>query len=411
MTRSTAAAPAAPTVRRSSEPADVRRLRPRSSSAMPDFSGLRVAVVHDWLVTYAGSERVLEQVLRLFPQAVVFTLLDFLPEEDRAWLEGHEIRTSFMQRIPFAGRVYRSLLPIMPLAVEQLDVSAFDLVISSSHAVAKGIITGPDQLHVCYCHSPIRYAWDLQHQYLRESNLHRGARSWPARWLLHRIRMWDARTANGVDAFIANSQFVARRLEKVYRRTSTVIHPPVNSSAFTPGPAKEDYFLAGSRMVPYKRMPLIVEAFARMPDRRLVVIGDGPDMDRVRDLAGDNVEVLGYQGSARLREYMQRARAFVFAAQEDFGIMPVEAQACGTPVIAYGSGGAAETVRDGVTGIHFHEQTVEAIVDAVHRFEEQSFRAETLRAHAETFSQENFRRNIATFVGDLAVARGLLRSG
>lgn len=373
----------------------------------PDFSALRVAIVHDWLITYAGSERVLEQLLALFPHAVMFTLMDFLSEKERGFLDGHEVRTSFLQHFPFARTRYRRLLPLMPLAVEQLDVSGFDLVISSSHAVAKGVITGPDQLHLCYCHSPIRYAWDLQHQYLRESKLTSGPKSWLARWLLHRIRMWDSRTANGVDEFVANSDFVARRLNKVYRRPATVIHPPVDSETFTVRSQKEDFYLAASRMVPYKRVPLIVEAFAKMPDKRLVVIGDGPELPRVQELATANVSVLGYRETDELRDHMQRAKAFVFAAQEDFGIMPVEAQACGTPVVAYSSGGAAETVVDGKTGIHFHEQTADAIVQAVQRLDEAELCPLRIRANAERFSAQRFRTRIADFVSELARRRSL----
>lgn len=408
---STSTAPRLPVA---SEPSDSVRLRPGprayedTASAGPDFGDLKVAVVHDWLVTYAGSERVLEQLLVLFPHAVVFTLIDFLSGEEREFLDGHEVRTSFLQSVPFAKRTYRRLLPLMPLAIEQLDVSGFDLVISSSHAVAKGVITGPDQMHICYCHSPIRYAWDLQHEYLKQSKLIRGPKSWLARWLLHRIRMWDTRTANGVDEFLANSEFVARRLEKAYRRSSTVIHPPVDAVTFSVGAKKEDFYLAASRMVPYKRMPLIVEAFSTMPDKRLVVIGDGPELQRVQQTAGSNVSVLGYQSTDELRDYMQRAQAFVFAAQEDFGIMPVEAQACGTPVIAYGSGGAAETVMDGITGIHFDEQSVEAITDAVRRFEETSFCANEVRENAERFSAHHFRDSVAEFVRERMSRRASL---
>ncbi len=362
------------------------------------FQGLRVAIVHDWIITYAGSERVLEQLLAVFPDAVVFTLLDFLTGEERAFLEGREVRTSFLQKIPRAEKIYRRLLPLMPLAVEQLDLSGFDLVISSSHAVAKGVITGPDQTHICYCHSPIRYAWDLQHEYLREADMVTGPKSWLARWLLHRIRLWDVRTANGVDHFVANSAFVARRLQKVYRRSATVIHPPVDSETFAFEPEKDEYYLTASRMVPYKRVPLVVRAFSHMLNRRLVVIGDGPELERVKEEAGPNVTVLGYQDTERLRAYMQKARGFVFAAQEDFGIMPVEAQACGTPVIAYGNGGASETVIDGLTGVHFSEQSEAAIVDAIERFEDLEFRPEAVRDHAKRFGVKRFREQIAALV-------------
>ena len=367
--------------------------------------GLKIAIVHDWLVTYAGSERVLEQLLLLFPQADLFAVVDFLSPQDRTFLQGRKVSTTFIQGLPMARKHYRSYLPLMPLAIEQLDMSGYDLVISSSHAVAKGVITGPEQLHVSYVHSPVRYAWDLQHQYLRESGLSRGARSWIARSILHYIRSWDIRTAVGVDAFIANSQFVARRIEKTYRRDSTVIYPPVDIGVQAYSPQKEEYYLAASRMVPYKRMPLIIEAFNQMPDKKLVVVGDGPDFGRAKAIAKSNVELLGYQSTPVLRDLMQRARAFVFAAEEDFGIAPVEAQACGTPVIAYGRGGATETVLglgscECPTGIFFPHQTFESIKQAVEKFEENQnyFSPSHCRHNAQRFSPQRFQSEMSAFI-------------
>jgi glycosyltransferase involved in cell wall biosynthesis len=367
---------------------------------------VRLAIVHDWLVTYAGAERVLEQMLAVYPDADLYTMVDSLADEERFFIGGRKPRTSFIQHLPGARRRYRSYLPLMPLAVEQFDLSAYDLVISSSYAVAKGVLTGPDQLHLCLCYSPIRYAWDLQHQYLRESGLERGIRSWLARYLLHRIRTWDALTANRVDGFIAISDFIARRIRKVYRREAEVIYPPVDTDAFDIGREKEDYFVTASRMVPYKRMDLVVEAFSQMPDRRLVVIGDGPEAAKVRSKAGSNVQLLGQQPLSVLRENLQRARGFVFAAEEDFGIAPLEAQACGTPVIAFGKGGVCETIRDledsNPTGVFFGEQTVAAIVEAVHRFDRESQRISpaACRANALRFSIARFRREFHGYVED-----------
>jgi len=366
----------------------------------------RIAIVHDWLTTYAGAERVLEQLLRLYPQADLFAVCDFVPEGDRHFLQGRTPITSFIQKLPGARKRYRSYLPLMPLAIEQLNVSGYDIVISSSHAVAKGVLTGPDQLHVSYVHTPIRYAWDLQHQYLRESGLDHGLKGWLARLLLHRIRQWDTRTSNSVDVFVANSQFIGRRIWKVYRRESDVVHPPVDVEAFTVGESKEDFYLTASRLVPYKRVDLIVEAFVKMPERRLVVIGDGPERVKIERLAAAhrNIELLGYQSSAVLVDHMRRARAFVFAAEEDFGITPVEAQACGTPVIAYGRGGALETVRGlnqgRPTGVFFGAQTIESIVKAVRRFieVEGSIRVTDCRANAEHFSAAHFRRTFGNLV-------------
>jgi glycosyltransferase involved in cell wall biosynthesis len=365
---------------------------------------MKVAFVHDWLVTYAGAERVLEQMLLCLPQADLFTLVDALPPAERGFLGERRVHTSFLQRLPGARAHHRRFLPLMPLAVEQLDLSAYDVVISSSHAVAKGVLTGPDQLHICMCYSPIRYAWDLQHQYLKESGLDSGLKSWLARWLLHKIRMWDVRTAHGVDHFVAISDFIARRIHKVYRRSSTVIFPPVDIGAFELTAEKQDFYLTASRLVPYKKIPLIIEAFNRMPDKKLVVIGGGPEEKRCRELAGPNVHFMGYQGAEVLRSQLQQAKAFVFAAEEDFGIIPVEAQACGTPVIAYGKGGALETIRgpehDAPTGVFFDEQTASAICDAVAAFEAQQGRISPVacRSNAERFSQDRFRQQFLAFL-------------
>lgn len=332
--------------------------------------------MHDWLVTFAGAEQVLAQILSLYPAADIFSVVDFLPQRDRQFLAGHRITTSLVQRLPAACTHYRSYLPLMPWAVERLDLSAYDLVISSSHAVAKGVVTGKTQRHVCYCHSPMRYAWDMREEYLREAGMSKGLRGQVARFLLERMRRWDLANSTGVDAFLANSAFIAERIKRSYGRTAVVVYPPVDTEYFTPSGAKEDFYLAASRMVPYKRMRLIVQAFTRMPLRRLVVIGDGPQYEAAKAVAGSNVEFLGYQRREVLREYLRRARALVFAAKEDFGILPVEAQACGTPVLAYGAGGALETVRgwgcagvDQPTGLFFAAQTEESIIAAVEQFE------------------------------------------
>lgn len=362
----------------------------------------RIAIVHEWLTTYAGSERVLEQILRLYPKADLFAVCDFLPDADRDFLGDRQIRTSFIQHLPGARKRYRGYLPLMPLAVEQMDLSDYDLVISNSHAVAKGVLSGPDQLHVSYVHTPIRYAWDLQHEYLRGAGLSRGLKSLLTRYFLHRIRLWDLRTANGVDEFVANSSYIARRIWKVYRREALVIHPPVDVDSFSVGHRRGDYFLTASRLVPYKRVDLVVEAFAAMPHKRLKVIGDGPDRAKIERLARGhaNIELLGYQPLETLREAMQHAKAFVFAAEEDFGIAPVEAQACGTPVIAFGRGGARESVIEGLSGLFFDQQSPESISAAVQRFEseEDRFDPALIRTQTERFSPEHFREAFASHV-------------
>jgi glycosyltransferase involved in cell wall biosynthesis len=366
----------------------------------------RVAIVHDWLVAYAGAEKVLEQIILCFPEADLFSVVDFMDE--RACLRGKTVTTSFIQKLPQAKKRYRAYLPLMPLAIEQLDVSGYDLVISSSHAVAKGVLTGPDQVHVSYVHSPIRYAWDLQHQYLEQSNLTAGVKSLLARMVLHYMRNWDIRTSNSVDHFVANSAFIARRIHKVYHRDSHVIFPPVDVEAFQLNEHKENFYLTASRMVPYKKIDLIVEAFAQMPERKLVVIGDGPEMRKIRDKAGPNVEIMGYQPFAVLHDRMRRAKAFVFAAEEDFGISVVEAQACGTPVIAYGKGGVLETVLDASherpTGLFFDTQSTGSIIEAVETFElgHSMFSAADCRANAERFSIAHFRDALRAHVQSVA---------
>ena len=358
----------------------------------------RIAIVHDWLPVYGGAERVLEQMLQVYPDADLFSLIDALDEKGRAFLNGKPVKTSFVQRLPGGKKYYRHFFPLMPLAIEQFDFSAYDMVISSSYAFAKGVITGPRQLHLCYCHSPIRYAWDLQTQYLKESKMARGVKSWIVRGLLHFIRMWDSRTAAGVDAFMANSRFIARRIEKVYRRDAQVVYPPVNVDRFETCHDKDQYYVTASRLVPYKRMELIVEAFNAMPDRKLILIGDGPELGNLQRLAGRNVQVLGWQPHDVLRKHMQRARGFVFAGEEDFGIIMLEAQACGTPVIAYGRGGALETVVDGHTGLFFDEQEVTSLTHAIDRFESRTWDPLECRRNAERFSAESFKNQFETFV-------------
>lgn len=365
---------------------------------------MKIAIVCDWLVTYAGAEKVLEQMLNAFPEADLFALVDFIEPEKRGFIKNKKVTTSFIQNLPKAKSKYRNYLPLMPLAIEQLDVTQYDVVISSSHCVAKGVITSPNQIHISYVHSPVRYAWDLQHQYLQEAGLSKGLKGWLARVILHYIRLWDYRTSNNVDYFIANSNFIAKRIWKCYRREADVIYPPVDVDAFELCDKKEDFYLTASRMVPYKKMDLIVEAFSKMPDKKLVVIGDGPDFAKIKAKAASNITLLGYQPFEALKEHMQRAKAFVFAAEEDFGITPVEAQACGTPIIAFGKGGALETViglkNENPTGVFFQEQTVASICDAVRVFEEKQniFKPASCRKNAERFATEEFVTEIKSFI-------------
>ena len=354
---------------------------------------MRIALVHDWLLSpIGGSERVLAQLHSLFSSPPIYTLL----WNAQAFLDTPfskaVVHRSFLERMPLIKKRWRYYLPLFPLAIEQFNLSKYDLVFSSSHCVAKGVITTPDQLHICYCHTPMRYAWDLSHDYLKAS-------SWPARLLMHYLRGWDVQSSSRVDHFIANSHFVKRRIRKTYGKEAHVIYPPVDTSLFQLKSEKEDFYLAASRLVPYKKIDLIVEAFAQMPQRKLIVIGDGPEMKKIRKLATPNIRIMGFLPSHLLREYLQNARALLFSAIEDFGILPVEAMSAGTPVLGLRRGGVAETVQDQSTGLFFEEQTVSAIRDVVERFEKiNSWNPQLIRAHALQFSTERFLREIRTFV-------------
>jgi glycosyltransferase involved in cell wall biosynthesis len=366
---------------------------------------MRIAIVHDWLDTWGGAELALAELLALFPAADLFTLVDFMPPADRARLGSRTIRTSFIQRLPFARTAFRRYLPLFPRAIESLDVSAYDLVVSSSHAVAKGVRTTPSQLHICYCYTPMRYAWDLRDQYLRQVGLDRGFTGRVVRRSLARLREWDRVASGRVDHFVAISNTIAERIRRCYDRDSTVIYPPVttptdNAEGAVRGPA----YVTVSRFVPYKRVDLVVEAFRLLPDRELVVIGDGPERARVEAAAGPNVKLLGRAPDTERDWWLTAARAFVFAAEEDFGIAPLEAQARGTPVIAYGRGGALEMIRgldaETPTGVLFPEQTAEAIAAGVRAYEANAHRitATACRENAARFSADRFRGEFAAFV-------------
>jgi glycosyltransferase involved in cell wall biosynthesis len=363
------------------------------------LSGLRVAVVHDWLPVFAGAERVLAEILGIVPQADVFTLVDFLEGKDRDFLKGHEVKTSFMQRLPWAKSMYRRYLPLAPLAIEQFDLRAYDLVVSSSYVVAKAVLTGPHQLHVSYVHTPVRFAWDQQFDYIDLLRKKGRVTRRVFQATLHYLRLFDTITATRPDRIVVNSNYVRARVRKYWGRDAEVIYPPVNVTvdsdlpAEAPEPGLDPYYVTVSRLVPYKRIDLIVDAFTGMPEKRLVVIGDGPERRALENRAGTNVTFMGYVEDPEVRRVTASARAFVFAAREDFGIAPVEAMAAGVPVIAYGVGGVVETVIDGETGIHFPEQTPASIEEAVATFENRGVRGDLvqLKEHASKFSAERFR--------------------
>lgn len=370
---------------------------------MRPLSGARIAIVFEWFQRFGGVERVVAEMREVFPDADLFALVHDPDALVGTPLEGVPVRTSFIQRLPRAKEKYRAYLPLMPLAVEQFDLRPYDLVLSSSHTVSKGVLTRADQLHVSYTHTPVRYAWDLYHDYLEDAGLTRGLKGAVARGVLHYLRLWDVAAANRVDVYLANSDYVARRIEKLYRRPAHKIYPPVEIGRFRHDAPRDDFFVTVSRLVPYKRMDLMVEAFTRLGEP-LVIIGDGPDLERLRRAAGPNVSLIGYQPDEAIVDHLQRARAFIFAANEDFGIAPVEAQAAGCPIIAYGKGGALETVigypTPGATGVFFEEQTSEALAEAVGLFEANAdmFSPASCRSNAERFGSERFRREFRATV-------------
>ena len=364
---------------------------------------MKLAIIQDWLTTYSGSERVIEQILQVYPDADLFCMFDVMSKDERSFLNGREVTTSFLQKLPFINSHYRHFLPLMPIAVEQFDLSAYDVVVSNCHATSKGVITSPEQLHISYIHTPIRYAWDMQNEYLKASRP--GAvTNILMRAILHYIRQWDMVASQRPDIIFANSGFIARRIRKIYRREARVLYPPVDTESFPFQGRKDDYYLTVSRLVPYKRVDLIMEAFHRMPDKKLVVIGDGPDRKKIQKMTASNIQWLGYQPVDVVRRHMQNARAFIFAAKEDFGITPLEAQACGTPVIGYKAGGLAETVKGledtHPTGVFFSEQTSRSIQEAVTLFETVSERIELqmCRKNAERFSNSRFKNEFCGYL-------------
>jgi glycosyltransferase involved in cell wall biosynthesis len=359
---------------------------------------LKVAIVHYWWLSNRGGEAVVGALAKLFPTADLFMHVcdEALVRETLGPGFRGRVVQSFVSRLPGARRHYQKYLPLMPLACEQFDLSAYDLVISSESGPAKGVITRPDALHICYCHSPMRYVWDLYHDYHRSAG--RWVRPWFP-WVAHYMRQWDQLSANRVDQFVANSAFVASRIRKYYRRDAQVVHPPVDVAAFTPDQPRGDHYLVLGQLVPYKRTDIAVQAFNEL-GLPLVVIGEGEQAARLRRLARGNVRLLGRQPFAVIRQHLQTCKALVFAGVEDFGIVPVEAMAAGAPVIAFGRGGALETVHDGITGCLFHEQTVNALKAAVARIESGALDIDPimLHAHAQRFDAARFRREMRAVI-------------
>jgi len=355
---------------------------------------MKIALVHDWYYVNGGAEKVVKAINDVFPECEHFALFDIMSDQDKLKiLNTTNVTTTFVQKLPFISKLHRKYLQLYPYAIEQLDLREFDIIISSSSSVAKGVLTNSNQVHICYCHSPMRYAWDLYHNYIEESGFNQITRMY-AKHVLHKLRLWDVMSSNRVDFFIANSNYISKRIKKVYRRDAKVIYPPVNTDYFSLDKnAARDYYFTASRMVSYKKIDLIVDAFVKN-GKKLVVAGDGPEFKKIKSIAKDNIVFLGHVSNEKLKQYLQNAKAFIFAAEEDFGIAPVEAQACGTPVIAYGKGGALETVIDNKTGVFYYQQNVESLQDAIKKFDNLTFDYSAIREHSLKFSTQNFKATI-----------------
>lgn len=358
----------------------------------------RIAIIHDWLVVSGGAEVVLKYLLQLFPQADIYTLVDRLPSANRDFLKGHMIYTSRLNKYDFVAKKYKYFMPLMPYLIEQFDLSKYDLVISSSHFVAKGVITHPDQLHVSYIYSPVRYAWDLYYEYNRIGALGRGLKNTFMKIWLHKLRIWDFVSAARPDYLIADSKFIAKRILKSWRRDSSVIYPPVEIEDAVFNDLKENYYVTLSRLVEYKRVDILVEAFNKMPDKKLIIIGDGRAKSSLEKIANKNVIFKGYLPKKEAMQIVSLAKAFLFMPKEDFGIVPLEAQACGTPVIAFGEGGALETVLDRKTGLFVKEQNAKSLEEAIVEFENIKIDTHECREFAQNFSPERFKAQISEFL-------------
>ncbi len=358
---------------------------------------MKVAIVHDWFKIEGGAENVVTSLLNIYPEAEIFALVDFFtPAQRQKILQGKSVKTTFIQKLPFAKKSFQNYLTLFPFAIERLDLRGYDLIISSSHAVAKGVLVGPEQLHICYSHTPMRYAWDMFFDYKEAHNI-TGIKEKILSYTLHRIRLWDVISSNRVDHFIANSNFVKKRIAKYYRREAETIFPPVDIARYQLICTKEDYYFTASRLVPYKKIKMIVEAFVKN-GKQLIVAGDGPEFKKIQEIATPNITLLGYVEDQKMLSLMQKAKAFIFAAYEDFGIMPVEAMSCGTPVIAYAKGGINDSVIDEKTGLFFQEQNPESLNQAIDKFSSISFDPEEISKHASKFSVTRFEKEIKNFI-------------
>lgn len=358
----------------------------------------KVAIVHDWLSVDGGAEVVLKYMLKTFPGADIYTILDTLPDEHREYLRNHKVFVSSLGKCRFLAKRYKYFMPFMPYLIEQFDLSEYDLVISSSHFVAKGVLTHPEQLHIGYIYSPVRYAWDLYHEYNRIGALGKGLRNSVMKLWLHKLRIWDFTSANRPDFLLADSKFIANRISKVWRRESSVIYPPVETQKAIYSEKKEEYYVTLSRLVEYKRIDIIVEAFNAMPNKKLIVIGEGRKRKSLEKIAKENIEFTGYLDKKEAMQIISKAKGFIFMPKEDFGIVPIEAQACGTPVIAYGAGGALETVQENSTGIFVKEQNAQSLQKSIKEFETMKFDPQVCKEFATKFSTNRFQKEFLDFI-------------
>ncbi|MCS7245960.1 MAG: glycosyltransferase [candidate division WOR-3 bacterium] len=357
---------------------------------------MKIALLHDWIIDIAGSEVVFKALCEIFKDADIWTIVYDKRSIEKLGINDRKVFHSLAQYLPFSKKLYRYYFFLYPIIVEQINLSKYDIIISSSHSYIKGVLKQSHQIHICYCHTPIRYSWDLYFQYMESINLFFRILS---AYFLHKIRIWDYISAQRIDYFIANSNFVANRIKKIYNKPAHVIYPPVEIEKFEVETKKEDFYITIGRMVPYKKIDVIVKAFSKLKDRKLIVIGSGPEMKKIKKLSNKNVEILGYQTQENLKNYLKKAKAFIFMAEEDFGILPVESQACGTPVIAYRKGGVIETIIENKTGIFFNSQDEESLIDGILRFEkiENNFDPYEIRKNAERFSKERFIKEFMEF--------------
>ncbi|KKR18928.1 MAG: Glycosyl transferase group 1 [Parcubacteria group bacterium GW2011_GWE2_39_37] len=359
---------------------------------------MKVALIHDHLAQDGGAERTLRVLTELFPDAPIYTLLYDKKNVEKNF-KGKHIEASIIQKLPWGVTHYRWYLLFMPIAVEFFDLSSYDLVISDASAFAKGVITNTETLHICYCHTPTRYLWSDTHQYINELKYNKYFKKVISLTLSY-LRIWDRAAAGRVDRYIANSKFISRRIKKYYDRESTVIYPPIDVENFKPAEQVGDFYLSGGRLVPYKRFDIVIEAFKKLPHKKLKIFGSGLDLERLKKIAGDapNIEFLGRVSDEERTELYAKCLAFINPQEEDFGITPIEAMASGRPVIAYGKGGVKETIVSKKTGEFFYEQTGDSIYEVLKDFDPNSYDAEFIRAHSEQFSKERFKQEIKRYI-------------